>query len=322
MTPINLSAHNSCSKLPTPYLQIVLTCEINVMGLFHNKIEHFLKFWSPPSAWFHMLTCCCQIQLLAHQKEFISVDSSGSSLGDTITCHLNEAAELAADGAKAKETILSPEAISSLLGYPALSFAALQSGTPQERIILALAPWASQNPKALPNSICSGSFHFLPLLQQSGKTVRRLPTILRSIEHGGALPAKSMSISLADLWWTEDLRGHWWQMGPAEGGISFLWLLTLDEKEIIRKESGRPKWGSAGEKGGLSPTPLLSPTRELWGRLIARDQERVPGLKRPLDNSPHKEAAHAESWLISSHPSLPTAKPGPYASLMAQKPHL
>ena len=34
--------------------------------------------------------------------------------------------------------------------------------------------------KALPNSLCSGSFHFLPLLQQSGKTVRRLPTILRS----------------------------------------------------------------------------------------------------------------------------------------------
>lgn len=67
--------------------------------------------------------------------------------------------------------------------------------------------WASQNPKALPNSICSGSFDFLPLLQQSGKTVRRLPTILCSIEHGGALPAKSMSISLADLWWTEDFRG-------------------------------------------------------------------------------------------------------------------
>lgn len=102
MTPINPSAHNSCSKLPTPYLQIVLTCEINVTGLFHNKIEHFKKFWSPSSAWFHMLTCCCQIQLLAHQKEFISVDSSGASLGDTIACHLNEAAALAADGAQSQ----------------------------------------------------------------------------------------------------------------------------------------------------------------------------------------------------------------------------
>lgn len=49
-----------------------------------------------------MLTCCCQIQLLAHQKEFISVDSSGASLGDTIACHLNETAALAADGAQSQ----------------------------------------------------------------------------------------------------------------------------------------------------------------------------------------------------------------------------
>lgn len=49
-------------------------------SLFHNKTEcFFLKFWSPSSAWFHMLICCCQIQLLAHQEEFISVDSSGAS---------------------------------------------------------------------------------------------------------------------------------------------------------------------------------------------------------------------------------------------------
>lgn len=49
-----------------------------------------------------MLTCSCQIQLLAHQKEFIRADSSGTSLVHTTVCLWNKAVALLADGAQSQ----------------------------------------------------------------------------------------------------------------------------------------------------------------------------------------------------------------------------
>lgn len=102
-----------------------------------NKIELKKNFFS---AWFHMLTCSCQIQLLAHQKEFISVDSSGASLVDTTVCHWIKQKHCQLIESKAKE-ILSPEAISSPLHYMFFPSAALQSPAPQERTVLAWHCW-------------------------------------------------------------------------------------------------------------------------------------------------------------------------------------
>lgn len=60
-----------------------------------NRTPAFCYFGALPSAWFHVLTCACQMQLSAHQKEFISVDPS-CNLVDGAVCRLNKAAELLA----------------------------------------------------------------------------------------------------------------------------------------------------------------------------------------------------------------------------------
>jgi hypothetical protein len=64
--------------------------------------------------------------------------------------------------------------MSSPSHYLFFSSEALQSLSPGERTALAQALLMFQNPGVLPNSIFSGSFHFLPSIQQSGKEVRRM----------------------------------------------------------------------------------------------------------------------------------------------------
>lgn len=114
------------------------------------------------------------MQPSAHQKEFISANSSGTLLADSTVCHLKRAAALLADEIKATEMHLSPAAISSSSHDLFFSLAVPQSLTPQERTVLAQPSLMFQNPGALPNSIFSGSFHFLLLIQPSGKEVRRM----------------------------------------------------------------------------------------------------------------------------------------------------
>lgn len=81
---------------------------------------------------------------------------------------------------EATEKLLSPEAISFSLHDLFFSLAIPQSLTPWERTVLAQPSLLFQNPGALPNSIFSASFHLLPLIQPSGKEVRRMTPHLLS----------------------------------------------------------------------------------------------------------------------------------------------
>lgn len=172
------------------------------------------------------------------KRALMSVDSPDASLGDTLACHLKKAAALTAAGAQSQRN--DPESRGNFL---AVILSALLISCPTE--------WDSTGE----NSSCPGIIDFsepqgfskrhifrlisFPAFASAVWKDRRMLSILCPGGLGEAMPAKLMSISLAGPRWREDLGVHWCQMGPctAEGGISFFWLLTLDEgKETIRKE--------------------------------------------------------------------------------------
>lgn len=119
-----------------------------------------------------MLTCSCQIQLLTHQRESISVDSSSAFLVDSTASHPIKQQHRQLIGSKAKE-ILSPAAISS--HYVICSSHRLPYRVRLRRREQPLL--TSHSPEAL-----------------SPSSPREL---------GEAMPTNLVSISLADLWWNQ-----------------------------------------------------------------------------------------------------------------------
>lgn len=244
--------------MATALLSNSIICKMNVTPLLHNS-KSFTNFHKkkkvkkkkPTSAWFHMLTCSCQIQLLAHQKEFISVDSSGVSLVDTTVCHWVKQQHCWLIESKAKG-IPSPETISSLLHYLFFPSAALQSPAPPERTVLALALLMFHSPRALPHPL-------------SWRAWRGMPTTL-------------MSISLAYLWWREYPGVHWGQMGPSMHQTSSgspLW--TKRSRPSGMSQCGQNR-ACRRREGAPSPTSLSSQTTEPWGRVTAKFQQADWGL--------------------------------------------
>lgn len=108
---------------------------------------------------------------------------------------------------KATEMLPSPAAISFSSHDLFFSLAVPQSLTPRERTVLAQPSLMFQNPGALPNSIFSGSFHFLPLIQPSGKEVRRMtPHLWSQRPWRGHISQVNVNLFM-DWQWKEDPRG-------------------------------------------------------------------------------------------------------------------
>lgn len=186
-----------------------------------------------------MLTCSCQIQLLAHQKEFISVDSCGTSLADTIEWRWNKTAALGADGAQGQRADLESRSnfFPAILSVLPISCLTEPDSIGENGFCPGITDfseaWASSKEHSFQAHFTS-CLCFSCLEKKSGEW---LPSFVPEVWRGHAGQVNVNVFGRSVMEGTPWVHWCWIDLCTTANRAKFLWLLILEkEKQAIRIE--------------------------------------------------------------------------------------